>query len=129
MELSDMTIEQLCHFRQIHKAEEERIAASRREYDAEIAKRLAETDEGTVSRTDGEYRVSVTYKLDRKLDADAIKAKWNLLSGIEQNCVKWAPSLDLKNYRALPNKATFADCLTTKPASPTIKIERIGDGN
>jgi hypothetical protein len=68
-----------------------------------------------------------TYKLDRKLDVAVLPSVLQQLR--EQNVVadvliQNKPELVVKQYKALSpeNRAIFDQCLTTKPALPTLEL-------
>jgi len=110
------------------RAEDEAIKA-RREVDAQIAElmRDAQKLEGSISqRLDG-YKVTVTYKLDRKVDTDALTKSWEKLPLDVQAAFKWTADLSVSEFRKLEGKAQInaSQFFTTKEASPSIKIEAV----
>ena len=79
-------------------------------------------DEGTVSENHGGFRMSVSYKLKRKLDYENYVA---LDLPEEMGFVKLDPKIDLKKLRHVEyvDSALVAQCVTSTPAKPSIKIE------
>lgn len=112
------------------KREEDAAVKARREVDAQIAEFLKDPAklEGSVSQKLAEgYKVTVTYKLDRKVDTDALKAGWEKLPFDVQAAFKWKADLSISEYRKLDEKVQLnaAKFFTTKEASPSITIEAI----
>ena len=110
------------------RAEDEAIAA-RREMDAELALLLSDKDvtEGTVSAKENGFKVSVVYKVDRKVDAAALSKGWDSLSADAQAAFDWKPSVKVSALRKLEgaDAAAAAVFITAKPASPSITIEAV----
>ena len=112
------------------KREEDAAIKARREVDAQIAELLKDANklEGSISQKLPEgYKVTVTYKLDRKVDTDALKAGWEKLPFDVQAAFKWKADLSISEYRKLDEKVqrSAAQFFTTKEASPSITIEAI----
>lgn len=112
------------------KAAEQAAIERRREIDARIACLMLVKDEGTSSDTFGAFKVSVTNKLTRTLDGEAVREHWNELPELARDAFRWKPELDMKHYRALEsaNPAVFATVsrfVTAKPATPAVKVERV----
>jgi hypothetical protein len=80
--------------------------------------------EGTETRATDGFKVSVTTKLNRSLDFDAYRAM-----DLPENMafVEFKPSINLKNLRMIErlDPALVAQCVTVKPAKPSIKIEEV----
>jgi hypothetical protein len=110
------------------RAEDEAVQA-RRALDAQLAEFLADPSkpEGSVSQKVDGYKVTVTFKLDRKVDSDELQKAWAKLPIDVQNVFKWKPDLSLSEFRKLEDKAanSAARFFTTKEASPSIKIEAV----
>lgn len=111
------------------KRAEDAAVAARREVDAKLAELLADANkpEGSISQKVDGFKVTVTYKLDRKVDSDELQKSWSKLPLDVQNVFKWSPSLSLSEFRKLEDKAanSAARFFTTKEASPSIKIEAV----
>ena len=72
------------------------------------------------------YRLSVTSKLNRKLDFDAYQA---LDLPENMQFVNMKPTIDLFKLRAIErlDPALVARCVTVKPAKTAIKIEEVNE--
>lgn len=107
------------------KEEERKAIEHRRELDKMIQSLLPKQDEGSVSAKDGDYKVTVTYKLDRKLDTSSLQANWMAVPASAQAAVKWKADLSTTSFRALSDqdKGALSAYITTKPASPTVSVE------
>jgi len=109
-----------------------RIAAEQTALDiigAEIARRAAVefggAMEGTQSGEAGEFKYAVTFKLNRKLDADAIKRDYGKLPSAVVDALKWTAELQLPKFRALDaaNAAVMQEYIAeTKPAKPSVVV-------
>ena len=92
----------------------------------DLASAIATKEEGTESRTAGQYKITVTSKLTRTLDYPAYQAIENdIPEGVR--CVKFEPKLDLKKLRAMDavRPGFSAAFITTKPARPSVKVELV----
>jgi hypothetical protein len=110
------------------RAEDEAVQA-RRDIDAQLAELLkdAQKPEGAISQKVDGYKLTVTYKLDRKVDAEELTKSWDKLPIDVQTAFKWKPELSVSEFRKLEDKAanSAARFFTTKEASPSIKIEAV----
>lgn len=80
--------------------------------------------EGTIKQD----TFTITYKLTRTVDTDALQDAWGSLGANAQKAFKWAASVDLKNYRAIqdldaPAFEQLAKFVTTKPAKAAITLK------
>lgn len=106
--------------------EAERLAIQhRRELDAVIVQMSSQKDEGSVSSTAGDYAVKVTFKLDRKLDTEALQVAWASVPPAAQAAVKWKADLSLTAFKNLDQGSAheLEKYITTKPASPSVSVE------
>ncbi len=126
------TLEELLEQRIAAKRDEDVAAEIRRGIDAAISEmlypRLAESgkERGSVTEKAGNgLKVSVTYGITRSVNADLLKAEWEKLPADIQAVFRWKPEVDAKRFDAVDgNQArTLARFVTTKDASPGIKIE------
>ena len=111
------------------KRDEDAAVARRREIDQQLAARLAQADkaEGSVTeRLDG-YKLTVTYNVTRKVDADALQRDWAQLPHGLTGAFRWKPEVSTTELRKLSADlaAIAAAYYTTAPASPSIKIEAV----
>lgn len=106
------------------KEREDAAKNERTALENELAAAIATKEEGTESRTAGNYKITVTSKLTRTLDYPAYQAIENdIPEGVR--CVKFEPKLDLKKLRAmdLVRPGFSAQFITTKPAKASVKVE------
>ena len=108
---------------------EDEAIVERRAIDKAIADYLKDPakPEGSISqRTEG-CKVTVTYKLDRKVNSDALTKAWDSLSAGAQATFKWSPSVSVSELRKLgpADAAAVSVFITTKEASPSITIEAV----
>lgn len=127
--MKPMTLTELIAARIEAKRNEDAAIAARREIDAELALLLSDKDisEGTVSAKENGFKVSVVYKVDRKIDAAALSKGWDSLSADAQAAFDWKPSVKVSALRKLEgaDAAAAAVFITAKPASPSITIEAV----
>jgi len=109
------------------KDAEKRIRDKRVEIEKEIMMITGCKEEGSKTHQAGDYKITVTGKLTRKLDVP----KWN---DVEEKIpealrpVTYKPTLDTKGLRYLEDNEPdvfriIADAIETKPAKPTITIK------
>ena len=109
------------------KRAEESAREERVRIEEEIIALTGCMEEGSQTYAAGDWKITVTGKLTRKLDADA----WaRIESSIPEAMrpVKYAPSLDTKGLRYLENNEPdiyrlVAKAIETKPAKPAISIK------
>ena len=107
---------------------EDDAKASRLNAEALLVSMIEQKSEGTIHEEDGNVKVSVTYKLNRTVDAEAVIKDWNELPAEVHDAFEWKPQLVLKQARALESAntlsyAVLAKYITTKPAKPSVKVE------
>ena len=80
--------------------------------------------EGTTTKTDGYYKVSVTNRVNRELDYDAYMA---LDFQEELRFVDLKPKINLKKLREVEGKypKLVGKCVTAKPSKPYVKVEEV----
>ena len=71
---------------------------------------------------------TITTKMTRAVDTDALQDAWGSLPANAQKAFKWKAEIDLKNYRAIQEMdalafSSLAKFVTSKPAKPTITIK------
>lgn len=112
------------------KRAEDAAVQARRELDEQIALALSTgKPEGTESRKLEELgaKVTVTYKVTRKVDTDALTKSWASLSNDQQAAFKWTADVSLTALRKIDGAdlAAVAQFFETKPAAPSVKVEFI----
>ena len=107
------------------KEDERKAIEHRRQLDELIKSLLPTKEEGSVTATEGYYKVSVSYKLDRKLDTAALQLDWAKLPAKAAEAIKWKADLSMSVFRTLSDtdKAALSGYVTTKPATPTVSVE------
>jgi len=109
------------------KAEEDAAKARRLEIEAQIVGVMPAKDEGVTKVEQDGLRVSVTYKLTRSVDTDAVRGAWGSLQPAVQSAFRWKADIDTKALRELDAQEAqqIAPFITTKPAKPSVKVEPI----
>ena len=124
-----ITISELIAIRIAAKRVEDLAVAERRKIDGAIADLLkdASKPEGSISQKADGYKVTVTYKMDRKVDTDKLTANWGKLPLDVQAAFKWKADLSVSEFRKLEGKASLSasQYFTTKEATPSLTIEAI----
>lgn len=124
-----MTLTQLIAARIAAKRIEDQAVAERRDLDQQIAELLKDPakPEGTISQKADGYKISVTYKVDRKVDSEKLQAAWSKLSAAASAAFKWKADVSVSELRKLEgaDAAAAAVFITSQPASPSIKIEAV----
>jgi len=127
--MQTITIAELIAARIAAKRVEDAAVAERRRIDGAIAELLKDANkpEGSVSQKADGYKVTVTYKIDRKVDTDKLQAAWAKLSAAAAQAFKWKADVSVSELRKLEgaDAAAAAVFITSKPASPSITIEAI----
>ena len=123
------TLEQLITARLAAKRDEDAAVAARRALDGQIAELLKDPAkvEGTVSQKIEGYKISVTFAVTRKADADKLQKEWDKLPASVAAAFRWKPEVSTTELRKLEgiDATVAASFITTTPASPSIKIEAV----
>ena len=125
-----MNINQLAQAWLDAKDEEDAAILRRRQIGNLLAEALPGADEGTTSAKLDFAKVSVSRKLNRKVDAATLGAAWESLPANVQATFKWSAEINTKHLRALqelnsPELAETSRFFTTKPAAASVTVERI----
>lgn len=127
--MKPLNLQELINIRIAAKRAEDEAVAERRRIDASIAELLKDPNkiEGSVSQKLEGYKVTVTYKIDRKADTEKLSADWAKLSAAAQAAFRWKADVSVSELKKLTGKdATAASAyITSKEASPSITIEAI----
>ena len=127
--MQTITINELVAARIAAKRAEDAAIKARREVDAQLAELLRDASklEGSIFQKLDGYKVTVTYKLDRKVDTEALTKAWDKLPLDVQAAFKWKADLSVSEFRKLDEKAqlNLSQYITTKEASPSITIEAV----
>ena len=127
--MQTISLSELVAARIAAKRAEDDAISERRRIDASIAELLKDANkaEGSISqKTDG-YKVTVQYKVDRKVDTEKLQAAWPKLSAAATQAFKWKADVSVSELRKLEgaDAAAAAVFITSKPATPSITIEAV----
>lgn len=127
---TDLTLEQLAQAWLDAKEEEESAVAKRRQIGELLAAALPGPDEGTTSEKMADFKVAVTRKVTRSVDADALGKAWEFVSDNVRNTFKWKAEVNLKHLRAMQelgaaDLSEVSKFITTKPAAASVSVERV----
>lgn len=124
-----LTISELVAARISAKQAEDDAIAERRRIDEQLAELLKnpEKPEGAISQKleDMGLTLTVTYKINRSVDAKKLQAEWDKLSAGAQAAFKWKPEVSVSELRKLEGiDATVASAyITSKPGAPSVEIK------
>ena len=125
--MKPMTITELVAARIAAKRDEDAAIAARREIDAALAALLKDPakPEGSISAPAGDWKITVTFKVDRKVDSEALSKAWATLPKDVQDSFKWKADVSVSALRklALADASKAAVFVTAKEASPSIDIK------
>ena len=127
--MKPMSLTELIAARIAAKRDEDAAVAARREIDVALAALLKDPakPEGSISAKENGYKLTVTYKVDRKVDSEALTKAWGALPKDVQDAFKWSAAVSVSALRKLaPAEAGKAAVfVTAKEVSPSITIEAI----
>ena len=110
------------------EAERQAVEQRRAIEDQLIAElRVAETDEGTRTVEAGEYKVKITCRMNRRIDADALQeiaAECGITDHLG-DLFRWKPEINAKAWKAADESITkpLLAAITTQPGRPSFAIE------
>jgi hypothetical protein len=97
--------------------------ALRRQIAAELSQTVAPNVKSYVHDDDIKVEFKTTVKLDEELFNELKSRCLELDDGVQiLNCIKYKPSIVAKEVKKLESDSEFFDCISTEPATPTIKI-------
>ena len=72
-----------------------------------------------------EMRITVTHKLTRSADTDALRVHWGDLSQPARDCLRWLADIKLTELRRASPEVLheLSPYLTVKPAKPAVRVE------
>jgi len=94
----------------------------------EILEEMAgEKDEGAVSKTEGNLKITATFKMNRSIDVAVLDNIYDELTEEEKSAVKFKPEVVIKIFRDLEEKGESAllDAVTLKPGQGSLVIKEI----
>jgi hypothetical protein len=117
---------------EIAKFAEAKATAERIRAENQLVELIPAKTEGSVSMKGADYKVSITYAMNRTVDAPALAAIWSDLSEGMRRVFPIKHGLDTKELRHWQNNepesyALIAQVITSKPAKPSVKIERVAE--
>ena len=124
--MKQATLQELRCAWQAAKALEAKAAQERRAIEDAILAMLPSKAEGTV--TDKDSGISVAFKVNRKVDSDALQLAWPSLNTNAQRAFRWKAEIDARQLKALQELdaqtyASIATLITATPAKPAISIK------
>lgn len=80
---------------------------------------------GTYNTFSNDYKIKGVFKNNITINTEKMNETYDSLSPAEKMCVNFKPSLKLSVYNELEpeEKELLDDCITIKPAMPTLTIE------
>jgi hypothetical protein len=116
----------------INAKESERIAVEkRREIEDQLSKSLGitETDEGSKTIVEGEYKVKITMRLNRKVDTDMVQ-EIAAEVGVSNKLIdlfRWKAEINASEMKKQPEEIrnALARAVTVTPGRPSYSIEKI----
>lgn len=107
------------------KAAEDAAKARRYEIEEQIVAALPGADEGTATEKTDTVKVSVTRKLTRAVDTDALREAWASIQPTVQKAFTWKADLSVSVLRKLDSQELeqAQRYITTKPAKASVKVE------
>lgn len=110
------------------EAERQAVEQRRAIEDQLIAElRIAETDEGTRTVEAGEYKVKITCRMNRRVDADALQeiAAEHGITDHLGDLFRWKPEINAKAWKSADESITtpLLAAITTQLGRPSFAIE------
>lgn len=130
MDIEKMTPEQLYHVWAEAKQAESDATALRREVEDQLSKKwnVPENLEGANTWYDGEYKITVTGRINRKVDGTKLHAiaVENGLEAHLDSLFRWKPEINAKAWKSAAPEITapFGEAITAKTGRASIKIEK-----
>jgi len=114
------------------KAAEREVAAKRREIEDEISTiMLAREDMTSINEKVGQYKLKISVRMNRKIDADKLQelAKEHGLAEHLSSLFRWKPEINSKQWEAADDSITrpLLGAITTKPGRASYAVELIDD--
>ena len=80
-------------------------------------------NEGTLTASVEDFIVKGTFKNSASVDKKKLDSMLDSLTDSEYDCFNFKPTLLLSNYKRLDDQSRINECITFKPAMPTISIK------
>lgn len=112
------------------RRESEAVAERRKIEDILIAhNEINENKDGSETFTDGLVKITVTTRINRKVDSDKLQeiAAENGLTPHLSDLFRWKPEIDIKRWKAADESITktLSGAITAKPGRPSFSIKLI----
>lgn len=111
------------------KAAERAANKARLEAEVELVSLIDHLDEGTSKTEVGAYKITITGKMTRTLDAAQVATlDAQIPAEILRRVIEYRPTLSVREYRYIQENEpeyfkALAACVTTRPAKPSIDVE------
>lgn len=121
----------LAHELQVVKDREAACREARLAIEEKIVSMTEKKEEGTVSTKTEFYKVSVTFGIDRKVDAEIARSLADEMDAERYARIfRWKPEVSVSELKYLKdnNPEVFRQvsrALTAKPTKPSVKVEEI----
>lgn len=112
------------------QAEKEAVERRRQIEDALIESlHISQQEEGTINFNEGDYKLKIVSKLNRKVDSEKLQevAAENGLEEHLSSLFRWKPEINAAVWKSTNHKITdiLNAAITTTPGRPTFSIEKI----
>lgn len=113
------------------KAAEATATAARIAAETDVLTYAAAREEGSVTVAGQKFKATVTYGINRTIDAAALEAvRGQMAPGLFDQAITYKPAIVLAGLRYLRSNepaayAVLAQAITAKPAKPSVKLEPI----
>lgn len=134
-DLPEDEFELLCDRLAAAKAKEAKANKERIDAEAALLAFVPSKTEGTATRSGGAYKLTVTYSINRTLDAAALEsARSAMKPELFEQAITYKPAIVLPGLRSLQQHnpqayALLAQAITAKPGKPSVKLEPVTNTN
>lgn len=129
--IEELSNEDLADAWRDHNEDMKSLMRIRDEIGEELARRLGTKPEGAQTHSVGGYKVTLTQRVNRTLDAKKWESiKENIPEGLRP--VNYAPKLDIKGAKYLEDNepdvwAEIAKAVTVKPGKVSVYVKEVSD--
>lgn len=126
--MTKQNIDSLVAELRLAKIAEEKARDYRVQIETKILEFMPTKDEGSESIKTDEGTVTATFKINRKVDTDALSSAWATISENAKKAFKWKADIEIKSMRALQDMDAAAylvasQFITATPAKPSITVK------
>jgi len=72
--------------------------------------------------TEDGFNINAENKVTYKLDPDSTTMMFSEFTDGDREAIKWKPELKMKEYKKISEGSLLHECITIKPATPTLKV-------